>query len=73
MLGLGIAFALRIGFLVLQINRLDRLWDDFDRRALSYQLAQLLDLLTILGDAICAGYVLWLLPGNEIGIVVRYG
>jgi len=69
---LGIALALRVGFLAAHLNRLDVLWNEYDRRGLSYRLAQLLDILTFVGFAVCAGYALWTLPTDTSGLV-RYG
>lgn len=66
------AFILRLSILIAHLNRLDTLWYDFDRRGLRYRLAQLLDLLTFVGYAICAGYVLWTLPGSEASGAGRY-
>lgn len=72
LLVLGIAFALRVGFLAAHLNRLDVLWSEYDRRGLSYRLAQLLDALTFIGFAACAGYALWTLPASAAGSVARY-
>jgi len=69
---LGVALALRVGFLAAHLNRLDVLWNEYDRRGLSYRLAQLLDALTFVGFAVCAGYALWTLPADASS-VVRYG
>lgn len=71
-LALGIAFALRIGFLAVHLNRLNRLWYDFDHGGLSYRLAQFLDILTFLGFFACVGYAFWTLPDSEVGIAPRY-
>lgn len=69
---LGIALVLRVSFLAAHRNQLDVLWNEYDRRGLSYRLAQLLDALTFVGFAVCAGYALWTLP-TAAGGVVRYG
>lgn len=69
---LSVALLLRIGFLAAHHNRLDMLWDAYDRRGLSYRLAQLLDAVTFVAFAACVGYTLWTLPTDTDG-AARYG
>lgn len=73
LLALGVALALRLGFLALYFNRLESLWIDYERRGLSYRLARGIDFLTILAFGACAIYTLWTLQRAGYGGSSRYG
>jgi hypothetical protein len=57
-----VAMALRLGFLAFHFSNLERLWGDYERRGSQYQLARLLDYLTL---AVFLGAAVWTLWGLD--------
>lgn len=57
-----VAMALRLGFLAFHFSNLERLWSDYERRGSQYQLARLLDYLTL---AVFLGAAVWTLWGLD--------
>lgn len=71
LLAWGVGLALRVGFLAAHLNNLEGLWADYARRGLLYRLAQIVDLVTLIGFGACAVYTLWMLPAREAGVLAR--
>lgn len=71
---LAICAVLRVAFVAFHWNQLDSMWNDFDRRGLTYRIAWLLSGLTLLAAFIAAAYAIWTLPQtHESSIFSRYG
>jgi hypothetical protein len=70
----AICAVLRIGFVAFHWNHLDSMWYDFDRRGLTYQVARLLSVITLVAAFAAAAYAIWTLPKvGEGSILYRYG
>ena len=72
LLMLGVALALRVGFLAVHLNNLEGLWADYARRGFVHRLARIVDLVTFIVFCGCAIYMLWTLPADEASVLSRF-
>ena len=56
---LFLLFLIRIGFLLVQFNRLEQLWYDYERRGFLFQVARAIDGITWVVFGIAVAYSLW--------------
>jgi hypothetical protein len=71
LLAWGVGMVLRVGFLTAHLNNLEGLWAEYARRGLLYRLAQIIDLVTLIGFGACAVFTLWTLPAREADALAR--
>jgi hypothetical protein len=64
--------SLRLASIAIHWSNLDYLWYDFERRGYRYQVLRVLDLLTFLGFAACAGHALWYVNAGSSGPFEKY-
>jgi hypothetical protein len=65
--------ASRAAFVAFHWSDLESMWSDFDRRGLTYRIAWLLSMLTLVAYFAAAIGAIWSLPKTDVAGHVRYG
>lgn len=67
-----VCIAVRFAFIAFHWNHFDTLWNDFDRRGLSFQIAWFLSVVTLIAYFAAVIVVFWKLPKESESWLMRY-